>query len=405
MCLQRACAKKQVKGELSSRGRGRKEEAASMMESSWMLINKSSRQRFEEDFKYVFGSGQVLTLEQGGNAKDVGQTAWDGGMVLAKYIEHAVEMGSLCLQGKTVLDLGSGTGLVGLVCAVLGANVILTDLPGPVTSLMQKNRDRNAHLYEAGAVDVMSLDWMKPSDVDDVLKRHPKIDLIIAAECIYIEPLVLPLVNTLKLSAQGGADVLLSHGVHRLTPLISFFHELRRCNAKVQRVSDREKHPAYRAPGLHIQKIHMYGSHHQVTDFASEKQLIALEEMNERAVKNLEGFQRLEYNFYDSARAIDESDAFFNQLVSLQLEKAKLIERLGALEALTAELICDAHEKVSKEKRRSELSSNNSNNNSSNGSSGGGGDVGGGEDHESVDIETRRMLIEVHMRSMLASRV
>eukprot|EP00188_Purpureofilum_apyrenoidigerum_P002367 Plantae.Rhodophyta-Purpureofilum_apyrenoidigerum.ctg24658.p1 GENE.Plantae.Rhodophyta-Purpureofilum_apyrenoidigerum.ctg24658~~Plantae.Rhodophyta-Purpureofilum_apyrenoidigerum.ctg24658.p1 ORF type:complete len:363 (+),score=74.04 Plantae.Rhodophyta-Purpureofilum_apyrenoidigerum.ctg24658:303-1391(+) len=362
------------------------------MESTWMICDRSSRQRFEEDFEYTLGNGQKLFLEQGGNAKDVGQTAWDGGMVLAKYIEHAVGTGLLCFEGKTILDLGSGTGFVGLVCAVLGANVILTDLPGAVTSLMERNRDKNSHLYEASAVNVMPLDWTKPADIEAVLQQHPKIDLIIAAECIYIEPLVLPLINTIeKLSVGSRADVLLSHGVHRLTPLISFFHELRRIGARIQRVSDKEKHPAYRAAGLHIQKIKMNGSVVQNVDIASEKQLIALEEMNERAVKSLEAFLRLEYSFYDSARAIDESDAFFNQLVGLQLEKAKLVERLGALEALTAELICDAHEKISKERRRTEANKTKSNED--------------GDDQDFADIESRRTAIEMHVRSVLASRV
>lgn len=42
--------------------------------------------------------------------------------IVAKYL---AERGSL--TGKTVLELGSGTGLVGLVAAMLGARVYITD--------------------------------------------------------------------------------------------------------------------------------------------------------------------------------------------------------------------------------------------------------------------------------------
>lgn len=38
---------------------------------------------------------------------------WDSGVVLGKFLEHAVDSGALVLQGKKVVELGSGCGLVG----------------------------------------------------------------------------------------------------------------------------------------------------------------------------------------------------------------------------------------------------------------------------------------------------
>lgn len=38
---------------------------------------------------------------------------WDSGIVLGKFLEHAVDSGMLLLQGKKVVELGSGCGLVG----------------------------------------------------------------------------------------------------------------------------------------------------------------------------------------------------------------------------------------------------------------------------------------------------
>nr|GFD22491.1 protein N-lysine methyltransferase METTL21A [Tanacetum cinerariifolium] len=54
---------------------------------------------------------------------------WDSGIVLGKFLEHAVETGQLFLQGKKLVELGAGCGLVGCIAALLGSQVILTDMP------------------------------------------------------------------------------------------------------------------------------------------------------------------------------------------------------------------------------------------------------------------------------------
>lgn len=46
-----------------------------------------------------------------------GAVMWDSGVVLGKFLEHAVDSGKLALQGKKVIELGSGCGLVGYVAS------------------------------------------------------------------------------------------------------------------------------------------------------------------------------------------------------------------------------------------------------------------------------------------------
>ncbi|KAJ3484442.1 hypothetical protein NLI96_g5642 [Meripilus lineatus] len=69
------------------------------------------------------GAHDPLTIKLAIDASPgCGGVAWPAGEVLSRYIARR---GSL--SGKTILELGSGTGLVGLVAGMLGAHVWITD--------------------------------------------------------------------------------------------------------------------------------------------------------------------------------------------------------------------------------------------------------------------------------------
>uniref|UniRef100_A0A2P2K560 Protein N-lysine methyltransferase METTL21A n=1 Tax=Rhizophora mucronata TaxID=61149 RepID=A0A2P2K560_RHIMU len=95
-----------------------------------------------------------------------GSVMWDSGVVLGKLLEHAVDSNMLFLKGKKVIELGSGCGLVGCIAALLGAQVIVTDLPDRLR-LLKKNMEANLrHGDEGGSASVKELIWGDEPDQD-----------------------------------------------------------------------------------------------------------------------------------------------------------------------------------------------------------------------------------------------
>lgn len=51
---------------------------------------------------------------------DVGHVVWDAAIVLSKYIDNLSSKGSFYFKDQHVVELGAGTGLVGLVAGMHG---------------------------------------------------------------------------------------------------------------------------------------------------------------------------------------------------------------------------------------------------------------------------------------------
>ncbi|KAG6831886.1 hypothetical protein H0H92_007003 [Tricholoma furcatifolium] len=124
-----------------------------------------------------------------------GGIAWPAGEVLSSYL---TKRGPAYVHGRTIVELGSGTGLVGLVAAKLqlqdsmsktgNPSVWITD-QAPLLEIMRKNVLLNAL---EPTVAVAELNWGVP-----LPPSLPVADLILAADCVYFEPAFPLLVQTL----------------------------------------------------------------------------------------------------------------------------------------------------------------------------------------------------------------
>merc|ERR1712228_879168 len=169
----------------------------------------------------------------------IGATIWDAGLVLSKYFEAN---NKALIRDKSVLEIGSGTGLVGMVCAKLGAKSVLFTDKDCAMPLLNKNLFENFYKYysvklqkeeEDNQTLLLSheLTWgddkQMKSLCDFMLKHFGKIvgmfDVIILSDCICWKELHKPLIGAL----QSIVNFIAKHNKNRI-PLIIMSYEIRK---------------------------------------------------------------------------------------------------------------------------------------------------------------------------------
>uniref|UniRef100_A0A8C6DLG7 Methyltransferase 22, Kin17 lysine n=1 Tax=Moschus moschiferus TaxID=68415 RepID=A0A8C6DLG7_MOSMO len=91
--------------------------------------------------------------------EDVGKQVWRGALLLADYILFQRDL----FQGRTVLELGAGTGLASIIAATVAQTVYCTDVGADLLAMCQRNITLNSHLLASGGgvVKVKELDWLR----------------------------------------------------------------------------------------------------------------------------------------------------------------------------------------------------------------------------------------------------
>ncbi|KAG7395443.1 hypothetical protein PHYBOEH_003734 [Phytophthora boehmeriae] len=200
--------------------------------------------------------GRVVHIGEVGNSgKGTGLTTWDGSVVLAKYLEHKRRED---IAGSRVVELGSGTGLVGISAALLGAReVILTDLAYVVDNLAANVAET---LRLAASVDrpveckvsTRVLDWFNPpKDLGDI-------DFLLASDVVWVEELIPPLVQTFDTLIRHSSvvtRVLMSYQKRSIMSDRLLFSELERHNLHKTRVPAASLHPGFSTDRIDVWQI------------------------------------------------------------------------------------------------------------------------------------------------------
>jgi len=133
--------------------------------------------------------------------------AWPGGQALARYLlDHPA-----LVAGRTVLDVGSGSGLVAIAAARAGAAATLASETDPLArAAIEVNSAANA-------VD-------KPGCLDDVSDTTPAVDVVVAGDVWYERELAEAMIAFFDRAAAAGALVLAGDIGRRYFPRNRYEH-------------------------------------------------------------------------------------------------------------------------------------------------------------------------------------
>ncbi|XP_047636493.1 methyltransferase-like protein 22 [Phacochoerus africanus] len=139
--------------------------------------------------------------------EDVGKQVWRGALLLADYILFRQDL----FQGRTVLELGAGTGLASIIAATVARTVYCTDVGADLLAMCQRNIALNSHLTATGGgvVKVKELDWLKDDlctdpevpfswSEEDVSDLYGHTTVLLAAEVFYDDDLTDAVFKTLS---------------------------------------------------------------------------------------------------------------------------------------------------------------------------------------------------------------
>ncbi|NXN32091.1 EFMT3 methyltransferase, partial [Nycticryphes semicollaris] len=177
---------------------------------------------FEDAFpveqRYRF-CGHVLRIAQHhGPRLGLAASVWEAALSLCRYIEEQ----RLDFRGQRVIELGAGTGIVGILVALLGGDVTITDQPA---ALDQIRENIQLNFPGGGARPrVEALVWGQEEDT-----VRGEYDVILGSDIVYHPPSSPPLLGTrrrlcspraipLLCTKMRGGDSGARHFFHQMLP-------------------------------------------------------------------------------------------------------------------------------------------------------------------------------------------
>ncbi|XP_015261429.1 PREDICTED: protein N-lysine methyltransferase METTL21A [Gekko japonicus] len=146
-------------------------------------------------------ANHTIQIKQNWKQFGVAAVVWDAAVVLCTYLE----MGDVDLRGRSVIELGAGTGLLGIVAALLGAQVTITDREAAL-AFLKSNVQANLPTDLQPRAEVKELTWGQ----NLASFSTGEYDFILGADIVYLEETFADLLQTLDHLSADHTVILLS---------------------------------------------------------------------------------------------------------------------------------------------------------------------------------------------------
>ena len=113
----------------------------------------------------------------------IGGSIWTNGLLMVNHLKESYEALTRKMANRTVLELGSGTGLVGLTVATLTtpSNVFITDLESQL-GMLNANIGLNSKNWASTGTRVHAVELVWGQSCKDPLLQQGSIDFILGMQ-------------------------------------------------------------------------------------------------------------------------------------------------------------------------------------------------------------------------------
>ncbi|KAL8139147.1 hypothetical protein V2J09_005148 [Rumex salicifolius] len=197
--------------------------------------------------------GAIISLQQDNGSMHVGTSVWPCSLVLVKFAERWANISNqaadnpyaslLDFRRKRAIEIGAGCGAAGMGLYLLGLHdVILTDI-APVMPALKRNLKRNKGVLNK-SLKTAQLYWANSAQIQALIQPHGPFDIVFAADVVYIEETVKPLVDAMEVLVAEDGVVLLGYQV-RSPEADRMFWEVSATVFEIHRVPHDHLHPEY----------------------------------------------------------------------------------------------------------------------------------------------------------------